>query len=88
VFLPCIGGQPYASGSGTSFSAPQVSGLAALILSRRPGTPPAAVHKLIKDTAVAVPGGARANWAGDGRINMADALAPQFRLGVPGTTRN
>jgi len=88
AFLPCIGSQAYATGSGTSFSAPQVAGLAALILSRRPGTPPATVRKLIKDTAVAVPDGERRDWAGSGRINMADALAPQFRLGVPGTARN
>jgi subtilisin family serine protease len=88
VFLPCIGGQPYATGNGTSFSAPQVSGLAALILSRRPGTPPGEVLKLIKATAVSVPDGTKPNWAGDGRIDMAAALAPQFRLGAPGTTRN
>jgi len=87
-FLPCIGGQPYASGSGTSFSAPQVTGLAALILSRRPGTPPAVTHKLIKDTAHAVPAGKRPNWRGAGLIDMAAALEPQFRLGAPGTTRN
>ena len=88
VFLPCIGGQPYATGNGTSFSAPQVSGLAALILSRRPGTPPGEVLKLIKATAVSVPDGTKPNWAGEGRIDMAAALAPQFRLGAPGTTRN
>jgi subtilisin family serine protease len=88
VFLPCIGGQAYATGNGTSFSAPQVAGLAALILSHRPGTPPGAVLQLIKNTAVAVPDGTKPNWAGEGRIDMADALAPQFRLGAPGTTRN
>lgn len=88
TFLPCVGGQAYASGSGTSFSAPQVAGLAALILSRRPGLPPAAVHELIRNTAVAVPEGNRRDWAGEGRIDMAASLAPQFRLGVPGTTRN
>ncbi len=88
MFLPCIGGQPYATGNGTSFSAPQVSGLAALILSRRPGTPPGEVLKLIKGTAVSVPDGTKPNWAGEGRIDMAAALAPQFRLGAPGTTRN
>jgi subtilisin family serine protease len=88
TFLPCIGGQAYASGSGTSFSAPQVAGLAALVLSRRPGTPPAVVHELIRSTAVAVPEGNRRDWAGEGRIDMAAALAPQFRLGIPGTTRN
>lgn len=88
VFLPCIGADPYAIGSGTSFSAPQVAGLAALILSRQPGLAPAALRELVKTTATAVPPGDRADWAGSGRINMLEALRPQFRLGVPGVTRN
>jgi len=88
TFLPCISGQPYAAGNGTSFSTPQVSGLAALILSRRPGTPPGQLLAAIKDTATAVPDGDRPNWAGEGRINMLEALSPQFRLGVPGTAKN
>jgi subtilisin family serine protease len=87
-FLPCIGNTPYATGSGTSFSAPQVSGLAALILSHRPATPPATVAALIKDTAVPVPDGPRADWAGAGLIDMAAALDPRFQIGIPGTTRN
>lgn len=85
-FLPCIGGQPYAQGDGTSFSAPQVTGLVALILSRRPGISPVAISDLVKTTADPIPGGA--TWAGAGRINMLNALKPQFRLGVPGISRN
>lgn len=86
-FLPCISNSPYAMGSGTSFSAPQASGLAALILSRRPFMTADQVAEQIRSTADAVPQGG-ANWAGKGRINMAAALKPGFRLGSPGTTRD
>ena len=34
------------------------------------------------------PGGNAVNWAGAGRIDMAAALTPPYRLGVPGTARN
>lgn len=86
-FLPCIGGN-YASGSGTSFSAPQAAGLAALIVSRRPGITPASIMALIKSTATPVPPGKNATWAGAGRINMLEALRPAFRLGAPGVAKN
>lgn len=86
-FLPCIGGN-YAAGSGTSFSAPQVAGLAALIASRRPGITPASIIDLIKSTATAVPPGDKPSWAGAGRINMLEALRPEFRLGAPGVAKN
>lgn len=87
VFLPCIGGAPYAIASGTSFSAPQVSGLAALMLSRRPDLTVDAIVAAIKASAdtVGLPG---QNWAGAGRINMEKALTPGFRIGAPGTARN
>jgi subtilisin family serine protease len=87
LFLPCIG-DGYAMGDGTSFSAPQVSGLAALIVSRRPGITPESLTDVIKSTADAVPSGDKPNWAGAGRINMFEALRPQFRLSAPGTAKN
>lgn len=87
LFLPCIGGAPYAMGSGTSFSAPQVSGLAALILSRRPNLTVDAIVAAIKGSADPVPQAGQ-NWAGAGRINMERAITPGFRIGVPGTARN
>jgi subtilisin family serine protease len=86
-FLPCIGDN-YAAGSGTSFSAPQAAGLAALIVSRRPGITPASIMDLIKSTATPVPPGTKPDWAGAGRINMLEALRPEFRLGAPGVAKN
>lgn len=85
-FPRCVS-EEYAIASGTSFSAPQVSGLAALILSHRPFMTADAVAARIKATADPIPQSG-VNWAGAGRINMAKALAPGFRLGVPGTTRD
>ena len=86
--LPCLPGGPYAAGSGTSFAAPQVAGLAALIVSRQPAMTPPQLIALIKASAVPVPAGEAPNWAGAGLIDMAEALPPQFRLGTPGTARN
>jgi subtilisin family serine protease len=86
-FLPCLD-DGYAQGEGTSFAAPQVAGLAALVFAQRPGLPPQSVHDLIRASADPVPPGDRPDWAGAGRINMLHALAPQFRLGAPGVTKN
>lgn len=86
-FRGCVGEGPYAEANGTSFSAPQVSGLAALILSRRPFLTPEGVAAAIKSAADPVPQSGP-NWAGAGRINMETALTPAYRLGTPGTARN
>jgi subtilisin family serine protease len=90
VFLPCINGTPYAVGKGTSFAAPQVAGLAALILSEHPDAKPAAVVSAIESTAVPLPPGDHSDWAGHGRIDMAAAVSAPigFRIGVPGVTKN
>jgi len=88
AFLPCINGDPYAKGSGTSFSAPQVAGLAALMLSHRPALKPDSIIAAIEATADPLPDGGTPGWAGAGRINMAQALKPAFRLGAPGVTKN
>jgi endonuclease YncB( thermonuclease family) len=74
VMLPCIGGGPYAQGSGTSFSAPQVSGLAALMISLRPSLTPTQIIDIIKGSATPLPPGTMPGWAGAGRINMLKAL--------------
>ncbi len=87
-FLRCLNEDGYAEADGTSFSAPQVSGLVALILSRRPLTTPDGMLLILKATADKVPPGGQPDWAGAGRINMLNALVPQFRLGAPGVTRN
>lgn len=74
TFLPCIGGEPYATGSGTSFSTPQVAGLAALMRSMKPSLSPAQIINIIRSTATPLPDGNTPGWAGAGRINMVKAL--------------
>jgi len=88
VFLPCLPGGPYAVGDGTSFAAPQVTGLVALMLSHTPTLKADSLLGIVKATADAVPTGDRPDWAGAGRIDMLQALERQFRLGAPGVTRN
>jgi subtilisin family serine protease len=88
TFLPCLDKfDTYATGDGTSFSAPQVTGLAALMLSRNARLTPDQIISIIKATADPLPAGDRPGWAGAGRINMLKALVPQFRIGAPGTAR-
>ena len=88
TFLACLDGEDsYAAGDGTSFAAPQVTGLVALMLSRRRALSPDSIVTIIKATADPVPAGDRPDWAGAGRVNMLRALVPQFRLAVPGTVR-
>jgi subtilisin family serine protease len=86
VILPCIPSGPYGVGSGTSFSTPQVSGLAALMFSLDPQLTPQQVTDIIKRTATPVPAGNTPNWAGAGRINMLAALqaVQQLRNGPAG----
>jgi subtilisin family serine protease len=86
---PCIGGQPYATGKGTSFSAALVSGAAALILSRSPTLAPDEVAKHLIETAAPMPDGSFAGWAGTGRIQIVQALqSPIYRVGVSGVVKN
>jgi subtilisin family serine protease len=88
IFLPCLTGfDNYAAGDGTSFAAPQATGLVALMLSRNGFLKPDQIISTIKASADAVPAGARPNWSGAGRINMLRALKPPYRIGAPGTTR-
>ncbi|MCJ7831231.1 MAG: S8 family serine peptidase [Dehalococcoidia bacterium] len=87
--FPCIGGQPYATGKGTSFSAALVSGAAALILSRSPTLSPDEVARHLIETAAPMPDGSFAGWAGSGRIQIAQALqSPIYRVGVSGVVKN
>jgi len=87
-FLPCLAAGPYAVGDGTSFAAPQVTGLVALMLSHAPALTADALLSIVKVTADPVPPGDRPDWAGAGRIDMLQALSRQFRLGTPGVARN
>ncbi len=84
----CVPGEPYALASGTSFASPFVSALAALILSRYPNTPPAAVARMITSPAERLNDGDSPGWFGAGRIRMRNALnLPRYSLGTPGLTR-
>jgi subtilisin family serine protease len=84
----CLEGQPYAIASGTSFAAPLVSALAALLISHNPNLGPETVRSLIEESAWPLPDNATPNWDGAGRIRMREALSqPRYYLGVPGTTR-
>jgi len=74
VFVRCLDSEPYASGDGTSFSTPQVSGLAALMYSLDPALKGWQVADIIRNSAKALPSGNTANWAGTGRIDMLAAL--------------
>jgi subtilisin family serine protease len=67
-------GNTYSTDDGTSFAAPHVAGLAALILSRNPGMSAPDVRQLIIDTAedVAAPG--FDYQTGHGRINAYEAV--------------
>jgi len=69
-FIRCFGREPYGSSAGTSFAAPQVSGLAALLLAVRPALSPSRVSDIIRASAVA----STDPNIGAGRINMAAAL--------------
>ena len=68
----------YASGSGTSFSAPHISGLAALILSRRPDLSPHSVRNLLIASAIDLGPPGHDNNYGAGRVSgaqLADRLS-------------
>ena len=89
TFLTCAPDDDlHAIGDGTSFAAPQVTGLVALMLSHNRYLTPDQIINIVKATADPRVGGEPIGWAGAGRINMLRALTPQFRLGAPGTTRN
>jgi hypothetical protein len=81
----CVQDQPYAVASGTSFAAPMVSALAALIVSKNPFIAPEAVRDMIVRSAVALPPGEAPGWAGAGRIRMQQALKTQrYVTSAPG----
>lgn len=87
--VACVGEEGlYGIGDGTSFAAPQVTGLVALMLSRNRFLGPDAIVALIKGTADPVQQGDGPPWAGAGRVNMLRALKPPYRIGTPGSARN
>ncbi|HEY8489627.1 MAG TPA: S8 family serine peptidase, partial [Dehalococcoidia bacterium] len=71
---------------GTSMATPLVSGVAALLLSAKPGLSPAQVADHLKAFAVNLPDGSTPNWDGAGRVN-AIAVALPYRAAAPGVAR-
>lgn len=71
--------------AGTSYSAPLVSGLAALLLSKSSLLTAAEVRTMIKAAAKNLPDDGATNWDGAGRINMKGSLDQiQHRSFIPG----
>ncbi|MFH0912150.1 MAG: S8 family serine peptidase [Patescibacteria group bacterium] len=66
-----VGTNAYAFGSGTSFAAAHISGIASLIISRNPSLSPSQVENILKSTAT---GYANAADYGSGLVNAAAAL--------------
>jgi len=85
----CIGNQPYAAASGTSFSAALVSGAAALALSHSPTLSPEQVREYLVRSAVDLPNSGFGDWDGAGRVQIAPALqSTVYRVGVSGVVKN
>ena len=79
----CFGDEPYAAANGTSFAAPMVTALAALLLSEDPSLPPDVVRGVIQATAHDLPDEGEMLWDGAGRIQVLEAM--QFaRYYLPG----
>lgn len=68
-------GGGYGTGSGTSFSTPQVAGLAALIMSRNPALSNSQVVELIKQNSDDLGSSGYDPYYGSGRINVYRALS-------------
>jgi subtilisin family serine protease len=78
----------YAAWHGTSFSAPLVSGLVALLLSQNATRTDAHILAILCATAVDMPDGETPNWDGCGRIDIGRALTQgAYQSIVPGITR-
>lgn len=84
----CVQTGPYALASGTSFAAPLVSALAALLVSQTPNLSPDAVLQIIRSTADPLADEDTPNWDGAGRIRMRAALGvKRYYLGAPGASK-
>lgn len=77
----CSGGS-YGMGSGTSFSTPIVSGVAALLLSADPALTNEDVRERLRSTALPLPDDDHPNWDGGGRVDAAAALGSPSPLVV------
>jgi subtilisin family serine protease len=70
----CFGDEPYAAANGSSFAAPMVTALAALLLSENPSLPPDVVRGVIRATAHDLPDEGEMPWDGAGRIQVLAAM--------------
>lgn len=78
----CLSNAPYTTASGTSFAAPIVTALAALLLSEQPHLPPELVRGIIQATALDLPDGGEMYWDGFGRVRFYEAMHfARFYLG-------
>ena len=78
----------YLSDSGTSYSAPQVSGVIALMLSVNPNLTPSEIRTILRNTAKKVSGYTYSDgWnqeVGYGRLNAYEAVKAAFKINVTG----
>lgn len=74
AIIDCFGNDPYGAAGGTSFAAPQASGLAALLLSTNRQLTPQQLTDIIKGSATRLSQVEAPGWAGYGRIDMLAAL--------------
>jgi subtilisin family serine protease len=74
---------PNASGAGTSFSAPLASAAAALLLAQRPSLTASQIMALLEKSAVDIATAGRDAATGNGRLDVADALAAALTLAPP-----
>lgn len=87
IFTTKLGGE-YTINSGTSMAAPQVAGLAALIMEKYPALTPKEVADLIKFTADDIGDPGWDEKTGYGRINVAKALSIDLDILQDGYERN
>ena len=80
---PITGLPIFGTGTGTSFSAPMVSGLIALIKSLPPTASVSDVRAFLRDGAVDLPDGDTPRWDGFGRINFRGSLNAVLAAPMP-----
>ncbi|MBP7792042.1 MAG: S8 family serine peptidase [Candidatus Goldbacteria bacterium] len=78
----------YSSGDGTSFSAPYVSALAAMLMLKYDSASPEIIRKLIEQTADDIDAAGYDKYTGWGRINFVKAFARNFNVAQEIATYN
>jgi hypothetical protein len=78
----------YSSGDGTSFSAPYVSALAAMLMLKYDSAPPETIRKLIEQTTDDIGASGYDKYTGWGRINFVKAFTRNFNVSQEIATYN